>query len=166
VPGPTPPSAPALVTWAFGLLGLAVGLAALALALWIALGDRLRVRHPGAEEEIPEIPSAIAEDENLDELRAEADPRRAIVGCYRSFQGAAARARVPRRPWHTPLEFMREALGLLPLPRPALGVLTALFERARFSHHRLGPRDRDAALAALVELRTAIEEHRPHAGAR
>jgi hypothetical protein len=164
VPRPTSPSAPAFFTWAFGLLGLAVGLAVLTLALWVALAERFRPWRTQREEEAPEVPTARAEDESLDALRADPDARRAIAGCYRNFQRAAADSRVTRRPWHTPFEFMREALRLLPLPRPALGTLTGLFERARFSHHRLGPGDRDAAIAALVEIKTALEEHRPHAG--
>jgi hypothetical protein len=34
--------------------------------------------------------------------------------------------------------------------------LTGLFELARFSHHPLGPSERDRALAALDEIRTAM----------
>jgi hypothetical protein len=55
------------------------------------------------------------------------------------------------------MEFMREALGRLPVPRAAVPVLTGLFERARFSHHPLGAPERDRALAALDEIRMAIE---------
>jgi hypothetical protein len=55
------------------------------------------------------------------------------------------------------MEFMREALGRLPVPRAAVPVLTGLFERARFSHHALGMPERDRALAALDEIRMSME---------
>jgi hypothetical protein len=55
------------------------------------------------------------------------------------------------------MEFMREALARLPVPRAAVPTLTGLFELVRFSHHALGPRERDRALEALHEIRTAIE---------
>jgi hypothetical protein len=166
VPEPPPANAPPLFTWAFGLLGLAVGLTALALALWVAFSDRLEQWWTDAESDTPAAPFAHGGDESLDGLCADADPRRAIIGCYRSFERAAAGSRVERRPWDTPLEFMREVLSRLPLPRPALGTLTGLFERARFSHHSLGPRERDLALTALIEIKAAIEETRPHVGSR
>src|SRR3989442_7329361 len=41
LPQPAPLDAPFLVTWTFGTLALTAGLAALALALWVAFGDRL-----------------------------------------------------------------------------------------------------------------------------
>jgi len=99
-------------------------------------------------------------DESLDDLRADPDARRAIIGCYRKFERVAASSRVERRPWWTPMEFMREALSSLLLPPPPLRTLTGLFELARFSDHALGPTERDRALEALIEIKTAIEERR------
>ena len=48
----------------------------------------------------------------------------------------------------------------------AVPALTGLFELARFSHHPLGTPERDRALAALDEIRTAIEEREGNAPAR
>ncbi len=166
LPGTVPPSAPAVFNWVFGILALAAGLGALALALWIALGDRLAQAH---EEEVDEPPAAPLEDlveESLEDLRSEADPRRAIVRCYARFERAAADAGLERKPWFTPMEFMRETLARLPVPRAAVPTLTGLFELARFSHHALGPRERDRALDALHEIRTAMEASDGDAGAR
>ena len=107
--------------------------------LWVAFGDRLarrdeRRRGPGRA-----LPLAAAVEDSLEDLRAEPDPRRAIIRCYARFERAAADSGVERKPWLTPMEFMREALRRLPLPRAAVPTLTGLFELARFSHHALGP---------------------------
>ena len=160
LPASEPETAPAIVNWAFGILALTAGLATLGFALWIALGDRLT----GAEEEPAEAPPPAALDaaveESLEDLRAEPDSRRAIVRCYARFERVAAQSGLARKPWLTPMEFMREALARLPMPRAALPSLTGLFELARFSDHPLGPRERDRALDALHEIRTAMDERR------
>ena len=76
---------------------------------------------------------------------------------------AAAVSGLERRPWHTPMEFMREALSRLPAPRGAVRALTGLFELARFSDRALGPGERDRAFAALDDIKAAIEEGRADA---
>jgi hypothetical protein len=96
-------------------------------------------------------------EESLDDLHLEGDARRAIVRCYARFERAAAAAGLPRRPWLTPGEFMREALARLPLPRAAVPTLTGLFELARFSDRPLGARERDRAVDALTEIRRAMD---------
>jgi hypothetical protein len=154
---PPGPGAPPIVTWTFGALALAVALGALALALWLAFGERVGAWWQGTPPEEPPEPLAAAVEESLDDLRAESDPRRAIIRCYARFERVASDVGVARHPWLTPMEFMREALGRLPVPRAAVPVLTGLFERARFSHHPLGAPERDRALAALDEIRMAIE---------
>ncbi len=111
-------------------------------------------------------PLEAAVDDSVEDLRAEPDPRRAIVRCYARFERAAAASGVERKPWSTPMEFMREALRRLPLPRTAVPTLTGLFELARFSHHPLGPSERDRALAALDEIRTAMRATESDAAAR
>jgi hypothetical protein len=102
----------------------------------------------------------------VEDLRSEPDARRAIVRCYARFERAVADSGVERKPWSTPMEFMREALRRLPLPRTAVPTLTGLFELARFSHHPLGPSERDQALEALDEIKTAIGTAEGDAGAR
>lgn len=150
-------TAPALYHWIVGALAVAAGAGALGLALWSALGDRPLRRE---EEPAPAAaaPLAAAVEESLDDLREEGDARRAIVRCYARFERAAAAAGLPRRPWLTPGEFMREALARLPLPRAAVPTLTGLFELARFSDRALGTRERDRAVDALTEIRRAMDE--------
>ena len=155
-----PLDAPPLLTWTFGVLALAAGLVALALALWVAFSERLAQWWEGALTDAPRPPLAEAVEESLEDLRAEPDARRAIIRCYGRFERVAADSGVERKPWHTPMEFMREALPRLPVPRGAVPTLTGLFELARFSHRALGPEERARALDALDEIKAAIEERR------
>ncbi|HMH52422.1 MAG TPA: DUF4129 domain-containing protein [Candidatus Acidoferrum sp.] len=151
-----PVSAPALLTWTFGVLAVVAAVVALALALWVGFGDRLAEWWTRREEEAPL--SEAAAREPLEDPRAEPDPRRAIMRCYASFERVAADWGVTRRPWHTPAEFMREAIRRLAAPRGAVPTLTSLFELARFSHRALGPVERGRALEALDEITTARKE--------
>jgi hypothetical protein len=163
LPGEAPASAPFLVTWTFAVLALVGGLGALALALWMMFSDRLAAWWERYDDVPAPPPLAEAVDESVEDLRAEPDARRAIIRCYARFERAAAGAGLARRPWHTPMEFMREALGRLPAPRGAVRALTGLFELARFSDRTLGPRERDRALDALIDIKAAIDEGRPDA---
>lgn len=163
-PGAEPEMAPPLITWTFGVLALAAGLGALALAVWSALADRRPGRRDDAGGEAPQAPPAPAAVRPLDDPRAEPDARRAIIRCYASFERAAADAGLARQPWLTPVEFMRAALGRLSISRTAVAVLTGLFELARFSHHALGPRERERALEALNEIRSSMEARDGDAG--
>jgi hypothetical protein len=153
--------APAFVTWTFSVLAVAAGLGALALALWLGFGDRLAAWWMGRDEDSPTSPAAPVEA-RLEDPRAEPDPRRAIMRCYAWFERVAADSGVARQPWHTPMEFMREALRRLPAPS-AVPTLTVLFELARFSRRALGPTERDRALEALDEITAATEERRADA---
>lgn len=166
LPGTVAPSAPAVFNWVFGILAIAAGLGALLLALWVALGDRLAQEPEEDAGEAPTGPVEAVVEESIDDLRAEPDPRRAIVRCYARFERVAADAGLERKPWSTPMEFMRESLLRLSVPRAAVPTLTRLFELARFSHHPLGPPERDRALEALHEIRTALEARGGDAVAR
>ena len=151
-----PSIASPLFTAVVAALLLAGTLASLGLAALVLFGDRLTEWWTRASPSARH-PLATAVDESLDDLLGETDPRQAIIRCYRRFEQVLARSRVPRAPWKTPLEFMREVLGRLPLPQEAVERLTRLFERARFSNESLAPADRDAAWGALVEIRTSLD---------
>jgi len=155
-----------VITWTFGILALATGAAALALAVWVALADR-QVSESEDEEHRDELarPLEVAVEESLEALHSEADARRAIVRCYARFERAASASGVARRPWLTPMEFMREAVARLPVPRGAVPTLTGLFELARFSDHALGTRERDRAIEALGAIRSALDVKGGDAGA-
>jgi hypothetical protein len=157
-----PVGAPALLTWTFGVLAVLAALVAVALALWVGFGDRLTEWWMRRDEDAP-ASEAIAADMPLEDPRAEHDPRRAIMRCYASFERVAADSGVKRHPWHTPTEFMREAIRRLPAPRGAVPTLTSLFELARFSHKPLGPAERGRALEALDDITSARKERQADA---
>jgi Domain of unknown function (DUF4129) len=160
------PDAPFFVTWTFAVLALAAGCGALALALWITSSERLS--RWGDDEASDAVPPPLVEavEESLDDLRREPDARRAIIRCYARFERAAAASGLERRPWQTPMEFMRAVLARLPATRDAVRGLTSLFELARFSDRALALPDRDRAFDALDAIKAAIDESRPHAVAR
>jgi hypothetical protein len=151
------PSAPFLATWTFALIAALAGVAAIVLALWFAMGERLTQwwAREREEEEPPPVPLVAAVEDSLEDLRGEPDARHAIIRCYARFERAAAAAGTARLPWYTPMEFMREALSRLPAPA-AVRALTGLFELARFSDRALGARDRDRAVDALDDIKAAI----------
>lgn len=160
------PDAPPLVTWTFGILALVAAVGALVLALWVALGDRLTEWWTGAPDEPAPSPLAEAVADSLEDLDTEPDARRAIIRCYARFERAASDSGLTRKPWLTPMEFLREALERLPVPRGAVHTLTGLFELARFSDRALGAPERGRALSALAEIRSTIEERESNAVAR
>jgi hypothetical protein len=161
----SPVGAPAFVTWTFGVLAMVAALGALALAVWLGFSDRLTEWWTRRAEDAAEAP-AVARAEPLEDPRDEDDPRRAIMRCYARFERVAADSGVARQPWHTPMEFMREALRRLPTLRGAVPTLTSLFELARFSRRPLGTAERGRALEALDEITAATEDGRARAAHR
>jgi hypothetical protein len=132
------------------VLGLLVVLGALAVAT--------RNRRGPAAERRRGAPEAIAAvlDESLDDLRADADLRRAIVAAYARMEMALASSGLPRRPAEAPLEYLERALLTLDPSADSVRRLTDLFEWARFSQHEPEPAMRDEAVDALVAVRDEL----------
>ena len=99
---------------------------------------------------------AAALDDSVDDLRAEPDPRRAIVAAYARMERALGAVGVPRRPAEAPLEFMARALEGLRASGVSVRRLTELFRVAKFSAHSLGPGDKEQAIDALVAVRDEL----------
>jgi Domain of unknown function (DUF4129) len=144
--------------WLLGLLALLAGLATLAVALVLLFAERLADWWERRTRRLATDPLRVAVEASLDDLADDADPRTAIIRCYQRFERVASRARVPRAPWQTPEEFMRETLARLALPPDAVERLTRLFELARFSHHPLHAQERDLARDALETIRACLAE--------
>ncbi len=138
-----------------GALALLAGFGSLCVMLWLRFGDRLSRQPP--EDERSRARLAAAVEESLEDLRLEPDARAAIIKCYQRFEHVIAAAKLPRPPWQTPVEFMRAALGKLPLPADAVARLTGLFEIARFSRHAVGPAERENAWQSLADIREALD---------
>jgi hypothetical protein len=92
-------------------------------------------------------------DETIDDLRAEADPRKAVIACYARMERILAVHGLPRRHSEAPLEYLSRVLLDLNVTKPAVSKLTALFERAKFSHHDIDSTMKDEAIDALVTFR-------------
>jgi hypothetical protein len=95
-------------------------------------------------------------DDSIDDLRRDPDIRRAIIAAYARMEGVLARAGLPRRPAEAPFEYFARSLVDLEASADAARRLTALFERAKFSHHEPAESMRDEAIDALVAVREDV----------
>jgi hypothetical protein len=132
---------------ALGTLGL-VSLAVLA-------ARRARRRDETGEQEMADALAAVLDDA-LADLRAERDPRRAIIAAYARMERLLAVHGVPRDPAEAPFEYLGRVLVELRASASSVFELTALFERAKFSSHAVDSAMKDEALAALVAVRDEL----------
>jgi hypothetical protein len=161
--GPPRPASP-ITTGLIGTLRVLVGGGSLGMMIWLA---RIAYRRPPASGPGPHHTAfAAAVEDSLEDLQRETDPRAAIIRIYCNFERAVAAAEFPRRPWQTPIEFMRMVLGSFRLPAAPVADLTSLFELARFSCHAVGSKERETALNSLIEIRAMLaDEERGPPGA-
>jgi len=134
-----------------GAAALASGIAAglLGLALFAAVGRRGRVR--GLPDEARAIVAAGTHDA-LAALTMPSDPRSAVLVAYARMESALAAAGLQRRPSEAPREYLDRLAARLGVARKPAALLTALFERARFSTHPVDEPMRRAALGALERI--------------
>jgi hypothetical protein len=92
-------------------------------------------------------------DESLDDLRAEPDPRRAVIAAYARLERVLAAHGLPRKPSEAPFEYLTRMLTNLLVSDRAARALTDLFERAKFSQHAVGPEMKEQAIDALETVR-------------
>jgi hypothetical protein len=95
-------------------------------------------------------------DETLDDLRNEADPRRAVIAAYARMELILAAHDLGRRPSEAPMEYLRRVLVDLRITEEAVSKLTSLFERAKFSEHQIDAEAKEEAIEALVTLRDQL----------
>ena len=120
------------------------------------LSAERRARRTRRDEPLLAEQLADALDEVLDDLRAETDPRRAVVAAYARMERVLAANGVARRDSETPEEYMRRALDDLPPSSGAIERLTTLYTRAKFSNHEVDPAMKDDAIAALEHVRDEL----------
>ena len=146
---PAPPPDPGVVP----LLVAGVALAAMvAIAVAQLVAERRRRGPPPSP---AERLVGLLED-TLDDLEREPDPRRAVIAAWARMERGLAAAGLPRHPSEAPFEYAARVLGAA-LARPAsVHRLTGLFERAKFSRHRIGEEDREEAVAALRAVRREL----------
>jgi hypothetical protein len=92
-------------------------------------------------------------DESVDDLRAERDPRRAVIAAYARMERVLGRHGFPRFRSEAPLEYLARVLRELRVRSGAVLALTELFERAKFSRHTIDAEMKEEAIGALVAVR-------------
>ena len=101
--------------------------------------------------------------DSLDDLRAEQDPRKAVIRAYARMEKTFAAYGVPREEHETPLEYVARVLDSLRVSSFAVRRLVQLFERAKFSPHTIESSMKDDAIEALAGLRAELEYDRMEA---
>jgi Domain of unknown function (DUF4129) len=124
----------------------------------LGAGAYLARRRFAAVQELPGRGAAAdalsaALDESVDDLRAERDPRRAVIAAYARMERVMARHGFPRLRSEAPLEYLARVLRELRVRSGAVLALTELFERAKFSRHTIDTEMKEEAIGALVAVR-------------
>ena len=101
--------------------------------------------------------------DSLDDLRAERDPRKAVIRAYARMEKTFGAYGVPREEHETPLEYVARVLDSLRVSSFAVRRLVQLFERAKFSPHTIEASMKDDAIEALAGLRAELEHDRTEA---
>jgi len=141
-------------------------LGSVALGLGVTAGAALWKRRREGDLWDQEAALAAALDEvladTLDDLRAERDPRVAVIRTYARMEQTFAAYGVPREEAETPLEYVERVLDRLSVSSFSTGRLTQLFGRAKFSPHEIDAGMKDEAIEALEGLRAELQ-HKPEA---
>ncbi len=126
--------------FATGPVLVVLSLLAIAIVAWY-LSDRARRRRLGPipDSPLPTLTGVL--DETLDDLRAEADPRRAVIAAYARMERALAAFGLPRSPAEAPDEYLQRIFSALDVSRRATSRLTALFASGKVLVTRCGAGD-------------------------
>lgn len=134
-------------------LGIALAIVAgVAAWLWIRRSRPSRSRRlaPSRHAELLDVV-----EESLDELRADPDPRQAVIAAYSSMERSFRRIGLPRAPFEAPLEFVARVLSSVGAATEVRD-LTDLFELAKFSEHEIDEAMRSSAIDALSRIRDEL----------
>jgi hypothetical protein len=143
----TPP-----IDWVIVLAVFGVALAAFSTVAGMMIrGNRHVRREIAARKALAEIL-----EDTLDDLRAEKDPRKAVIAAYSRMERSLASFGLPRRPFEAPVEYLRRVLEELRSGSAAARRLTHLFERAKFSQHTIDVVMKDEAIDAVATLRDEL----------
>jgi hypothetical protein len=144
--------------FATGPVLIVLGVLAVAIIGWtIAYRARRRSLPPMPESLYPALADVL--EESLDDLRAETDPRKAVIGAYARMERTLGAYGLPRLPAEAPDEYLQRIFADLEVSRRSVSRLTSLFAWAKFSGHDVAPEMKQEAIAALEavgdELRAA-----------
>jgi hypothetical protein len=142
------------------LPALVLGSVVLGLVVSMGAATVLRRRQGEALDEEAALAKALKEvlADSLDDLRAEPDPRRAVIRTYARMETTFAAYGVARERAEAPLEYLARVLDSLRVSAYSVRRLTQLFERAKFSPHEVDAGMKDEAIEALAGLRAELDD--------
>ncbi len=172
-PSPTPPAAAGSNTrttaaaykprFATAPVLLVLGFAAsVAFATYLAHRQRRRAGTPDHEASLALTLAEVLGD-TLDDLRAEPDPRRAVIAAYARLERTLGAFGLPRRGAEAPEEYLRRIFIDLEVNSRFAWRLTQLFARAKFSQHSVDQAMKEEAIQLLETIRTGLREADEHA---
>jgi MFS family permease len=138
--------------WSIALGTVALLAAAL---LVLILRERRRRRASARERALTERLLDVL-DETLDDLRAEEDPRKAVIGAYSKMERTLAARGIPRHKSEAPVEYLTRILDVVSASGHSVRRLTGLFSRARYSPHEIDAQMKEDAIDALTGLRAEL----------
>jgi hypothetical protein len=94
--------------------------------------------------------------DSVADLRAEADPRRAVIAAYARMEHDLSGVGLPRRASETAPEYLRRLLDHFNVSRDAAARLTDLFERAKFGGGSIDADAKDEAIACLERVAAEV----------
>jgi hypothetical protein len=159
---PHAPPAPYEPSIAWIPIAVVVGLVVAAAVAYVVAERRARRGRRSRVVLAAELAAAL--DETLDDLRAETDPRRAIIAAYARLERVLAANGVPRWPSETADEYLPRVLRELEVDPEAVERLTALFTRAKFSQHDVDDAMKEEAIGALEQVRDELRAARESQG--
>ncbi len=166
VPEAPDPGAAAIYEPRFAWLpvGVMVGLVMAGVMAYVVA--QRRASRAARDEEALAEQLVVVLDETLDDLRAESDPRRAVIAAYVRLERVLAAYGAARRRAETPDEYLARVLGALAVDAGAVRRLTDLYSWAKFSQHAVDADMKEEAIEALEHVRgelreAAAPEHRP-----
>jgi hypothetical protein len=130
-------------------------LAAAGVAAYVVAARRRRRTLGPADGEAAEQVAADLED-TMDDLRAEPDPRRAVIAAYARLERALGASGAPRSPAETAEEYVARILDRLEVDGAPVRTLTDLFTRAKFSQHEVDEGMKLQAISALEQIRDEL----------
>lgn len=132
-------------------------IALIVLAVFVATVMRRRSLEAMQARSIEEALARVMDDA-LDDIRAERDPRKAIIAAYARMEKLLAGFGRAREPAEAPFEYLARVLLELRVSRHPVEALTELFERAKFSVHTLDGADKSRAIEALESVRDELRD--------
>jgi hypothetical protein len=142
------------------VVALIVGLALFILVASLAAAVVWKRMHGDDWEREAALSAALDEvlADTLDDLRAERDPRRAVIRAFARMEKTFAAHNVEREPSETPREYVERALDRLGVSSASVRQLTNLYERAKFSRLEIDETMKADAIDALAGLRAELVE--------